>query len=86
MSGEREELLGKIEAAEQALAARRIRRSPAELRPLVRKAQAEAEILDKRLSLHLPNDQPPPRWVPLALLALPVGLVAWLWLLGRLVR
>jgi hypothetical protein len=81
-----EEILAKIEAAEKSIATLKLRRSVDELRPLVRKAQAEAEVLDKRLELHLPNDQPPPRWVPVALLALPVSLVAWLWLLGRLVK
>jgi hypothetical protein len=81
-----EDVLVKIEATEREIARLRTRRDPEKLRPLLRAAQAEAEILEKRLALHLPNDQPPPRWVPLALLGLPVGLVSWLWLLSRFVK
>jgi len=78
-----EEILEKIDAAEKELARLKLRRDPEKLKPLIRAAQAEAEIVEKRLALNLPNDQPPPRWVPLSLLALPVGLIAWLWLLSK---
>lgn len=78
-----EQVLAKIDAAEKELARLKLRRDPEKLKPLVRAAQAEAEIVEKRLALNLPNDQPPPRWVPLALLALPVGLIAWLWFLSK---
>ena len=78
-----EQVLAKIDAAETELARLKLRRDPEKLKPLIRAAQAEAEIVEKRLALHLPNDQPPPRWVPLTLLALPVGLIAWLWFLSK---
>ncbi len=77
------EVLDRIAAVEKELAREKLRRDPAQLKPLVRAAQAEAEVLEKRLTLNLPNDRPPPRWVPLALLGLPVGLVLWLWFLSK---
>jgi len=78
-----EEVLKKIDETEREIARQKLRRDPEKLKPLVRAAQAEAEVIEKRLALNLPNDQPPPRWVPLALLGLPVGLIAWLWLLSK---